>query len=297
MDIVIKADGWGAIVIENKINAEEQPKQIETYADYLKKYNKFVLLYLTLDGQASKEAGVFEGNYRRISYKDHILPWLDKCLRETYQFVNINQALQQYRQVVQQVTGGITLEKEFMEKVKELVKQHPAIIKHYQNIGNAIEELRNNAYSNYWEAIGKNSNADVVEINKMGRDLWPAFVAKEIRNHYLKNYKPFEKVDIYQYTYVYFNRFPYGNGNITLDVSCDELISSSEANIQVSSYNKDKVNDVSVVKDLLKNLDLINDFKPDGVRYIKSFKFPSEVNALFTFLNELLQKLRSVKSV
>ena len=109
------------VLIENKIWAGEE-EQLERYAKFLAahKNKKTLLLYLTLDGKAASTSNGYE--YYRISYKNHILKWLEKCLQSTYSFVNINQALQQYRSVVKQLLGN-TLEAEDMEKIKKMLKE------------------------------------------------------------------------------------------------------------------------------------------------------------------------------
>jgi hypothetical protein len=144
IDIQIESPNWGAIVIENKIWAGEQLGQIQRYAEYLKN-RRGVLLYLTPDGKPSDTAGSSADYYYRISYRDQILQWLEECMRATYQHININQALQQYRNVVSQLTGTSS-DNEYMQKVIEILKEHPAIIEHLDDINAAVSKLR----EDYW---------------------------------------------------------------------------------------------------------------------------------------------------
>jgi hypothetical protein len=143
LDILIESPEWGAIAIENKIWAGEQPEQLARYASYLNRqypHRSRTLLYLTLDGEASNTAN--GSKYYRISYREHILDWLEECLRATYQHVNINQALQQYKNVVSQLVRRSTWEPEYMEKMKEVVRANPDIVAARTALNEAVEQLR-----------------------------------------------------------------------------------------------------------------------------------------------------------
>lgn len=142
MDILIEFPGQTAIAIENKIWAAETNKQLETYSTYLKtKYpKKHLLLYLTPEGKASATANGHE--YFRISYREHIMKWLEECLRATYQYVNINQALQQYKNVVCKVAKLPTLETKFMSQTIEVVQKNPDILKFLPELNSAADVLR-----------------------------------------------------------------------------------------------------------------------------------------------------------
>ena len=134
------------IAIENKIYAYEQVQQIADYAEFInsRESNNF-LFYLTLDGKESYTAeNTTTGQiaeYFSISYREHILAWLEKCLRATYKYPNINQVIQQYQNVVKQLTYQ-TLEDNDMEKIKEIIKANPGIIKYQNDINNAVEKIK-----------------------------------------------------------------------------------------------------------------------------------------------------------
>ena len=78
-----------AIIIENKIYAGDQNAQMKRYYDYATANYKegFRLLYLTLDGhEPSKESlkGLSDSDFKCISYRNDILPWLEQCARSAY---------------------------------------------------------------------------------------------------------------------------------------------------------------------------------------------------------------------
>ena len=143
MDILIECPAWGAIAIENKIWAAEVDKQLQRYSTYLNRryaQQSHFLLYLTLDGKASATAN--GEKYYRISYKEHILGWLEACLQTTYQHVSINQAMQQYKNIVCKLVGHPTLETEYMEKMKDTVRAHPDVVTNWTTLHQAVGQLR-----------------------------------------------------------------------------------------------------------------------------------------------------------
>lgn len=139
LDLLLEFDSH-LLVIENKIWAVEQDRQLARYIDYLESQNKQShALYLTLDGKA---ATTHENKaYLRISYKEHIMAWLERCLHSTYDIVPINQVLIQYRNVVKQLIGQ-TMEIKTMEMIKEFIRKNPLILKTHSEVAAAVEEIR-----------------------------------------------------------------------------------------------------------------------------------------------------------
>lgn len=130
-----------AIAIENKIHAKEQLSQLGGYGKFLKnrRGDAFHLLYLTKDGKKSaSHDGV---PYARISYVDHILPWLESCLRETYRIIPVNQALQQYREVVRRITDQPT-ESKNMKPIIDFVTLNPSVIRFRKDLVSAVDEAK-----------------------------------------------------------------------------------------------------------------------------------------------------------
>lgn len=153
IDLLLVRRNYG-IAIENKINAHEQDKQLARYADYLaEEYGKsWVVIYLTRYGKC---ASTHDGQpYIRISYAEHILAWLDKCLRETYNIIPINQAILQYRGVVREVTGR-NINSEDMKPIVEFVRQNPDIIRFRMQINEAIDNARISFFKNIIEKLGE----------------------------------------------------------------------------------------------------------------------------------------------
>lgn len=83
-------EGEKAFIIENKINAIDQPQQLQRYYDWAIKTKKLAqsdvsLYYLTPIGSnpMPESLGQLDISYIHIiSYKQHIIPWLDRCIEK-----------------------------------------------------------------------------------------------------------------------------------------------------------------------------------------------------------------------
>lgn len=108
IDILLHDDKKYAIIIENKFDrygnpAQDQEKQLERYYNYGKKYEGFILIYLTPSGQYASEnsTGSNTITYYPISYdlsdnKPNILSWLDECLKISKGCPRIHEVIKQY---------------------------------------------------------------------------------------------------------------------------------------------------------------------------------------------------------
>ena len=108
IDILIEDKKGKAIIIENKVYAADQWEQLKRYDEFSKgKYGdgNYAIYYLTLDKHdASKDSG--DGiKYIRISYKEHILKWIEDCTKESATTPLIRETLIQYRNHIKQLTN------------------------------------------------------------------------------------------------------------------------------------------------------------------------------------------------
>ena len=108
IDILIEDHLGHGIIIENKIYANDQDKQLIRYNSFAhKKYGSgnYSIYYLTLFGdEASKESA--EGvEYNCISYSKDIIKWLDDCIKESAATPLIRETLIQYRNHIKQLTN------------------------------------------------------------------------------------------------------------------------------------------------------------------------------------------------
>lgn len=108
IDIIIE-DGNRAIIIENKIYAEDQENQLLRYYNYGKKHfgDDFILIYLTLDGDEPNESSLGERNipFKLLSYKHDIIEWLGDCVEIAREKPLAQAIIIQYRELLKQLTN------------------------------------------------------------------------------------------------------------------------------------------------------------------------------------------------
>ncbi len=107
IDIFI-TDGIQHISIENKIWADEGEHQVARYCNY--QTDKNLVIFLTLRGDEAST----EKKYYPVSYKEHILPWLESCQKHCADLPILRETIKQYIITIKGLTGGLTMQK--MEK-------------------------------------------------------------------------------------------------------------------------------------------------------------------------------------
>ena len=126
-----------AIIIENKIYANDQPEQLKRYNRYAQIYkNGYQILYLTLLGNDASEQSGGEVPYLPISYKENIINWLEKCVAIASRFPMVRETIIQYINHLKQLTNQDMDTKnkeeitEILSKIENL-KAAKAIIQNY----------------------------------------------------------------------------------------------------------------------------------------------------------------------
>lgn len=92
MDIVIDC-GDATVVLENKPYAIDQEAQLSDYvADARQRKSKYIIVYISGDGSVPSEASIStdqretlieQGLFFAISYSEHLVKWLERCIRES----------------------------------------------------------------------------------------------------------------------------------------------------------------------------------------------------------------------
>ncbi|MFL9836105.1 PD-(D/E)XK nuclease family protein [Flavobacterium sp. ST-75] len=106
VDILIDDNEKRAIIIENKIYAKDQPEQLIRYNRFAQMYeNGYQLLYLTLFGDNASEQSSGNVPYLSISYREHIINWLEKCVLIASRSPIVRETLIQYINHLKQLTN------------------------------------------------------------------------------------------------------------------------------------------------------------------------------------------------
>lgn len=129
IDILVSNSAKQAVVIENKIWAGDQPRQLQRYRESLKERGfrdeNIRLVYLTPHGRAPSKDSKGDLNVARISYANTLLPWLERCQKRAYEEPSLREAIDQYLRLVRKLTGTDQEESHVKEKeayMKELRK-------------------------------------------------------------------------------------------------------------------------------------------------------------------------------
>jgi hypothetical protein len=99
IDILIKDNENHAIIIENKIYAEDQWEQLKRYKIFASKEygeGKYQILYLTLWGNEASEQSSEGVDYKPTSYQTDIIAWLEKCVCIAVHFPMVRETINQY---------------------------------------------------------------------------------------------------------------------------------------------------------------------------------------------------------
>ena len=121
IDIIIefksaKRDRDYAVILENKIYANDQAKQLYRYKQFAdKQYGKghYLIIYLTLDGHYPSEGSITSKEYMlkdgvdfcRMSYGDFILEWLSACKDKASSVPIVRETITQYYNLIAKMTN------------------------------------------------------------------------------------------------------------------------------------------------------------------------------------------------
>jgi hypothetical protein len=124
VDIYIYDSQNNSVSIENKIDANDQFKQIERYCNHNKGKNKVV--YLTKEGRlpnsdsyGSKQPNI---DFLLCSYRTDIIQWLEFCQKEAMNSPILRESIKQYLILVKKITH--TMEAQSENKLVELMLQY-----------------------------------------------------------------------------------------------------------------------------------------------------------------------------
>ncbi|WP_461207770.1 PDDEXK-like family protein [Clostridium sp. DL1XJH146] len=129
IDVLILFSKTGyTFIIENKIYAEDQDRQLENYYNKMTKYynrdsEKMFILYLSLDNHLPKKGiGELKHPVYCISYPREIDEWLERCCKEIKQMQNLYEVVRQYKILICKLSNKECGSNELNEIMELLVK-------------------------------------------------------------------------------------------------------------------------------------------------------------------------------
>lgn len=138
IDIIVTNPYNQAIIIENKIYADDQHQQLIRYNDFAKKEfgdDSYEILYLTLFGTEASQQSAEGLSYITISYAQTITNWLENCIGKCARLPMIRETLIQYKNHILSLTNQ-DMDNEDKNRMLELVATH----------ANDVEKILNSEY-------------------------------------------------------------------------------------------------------------------------------------------------------
>ncbi len=124
-DLLISDKQGNCLIIENKIDAREQKGQIQRYLNY-KQGIGVTVCYLNKFGEDPTEysKGKLEAgkDFQIISYREHIIAWLELCLKECAELPILRESIKQYLLLIKKIT--YTMSNESQKEMERLMMQY-----------------------------------------------------------------------------------------------------------------------------------------------------------------------------
>lgn len=161
------------IIIENKVYAGDQYKQLKRYNNFAPNAPIFYLSRLDSDkvSLASKKDLIEGVHFFSISYETDILNWIDKCVERSASIPFIRETLRQYSHLIKRLTNQET--KNIMkDEVYELIKTSKENYLIAKAINNSFKAITPNYYREILEYLKTElSNRDLeCSIDKSNRN-------------------------------------------------------------------------------------------------------------------------------
>lgn len=206
IDVFIKSgDEKQGIIIENKIYASDQYKQLERYHEIIKGegYKSILIFYLSLDGHEPKEDSVGElakEKIKLLSYQVDILNWIERCIEISALMPLVRETLSQYFNLIKELTNQSYMEEHIKDLMELLGEGQNAY--HAKTIADNWRHIRWHAEYNFWRDLENSLN---VKYKILGDLKWSEWYLNSVI-HYSRNRDPwygimFEILEVREYSF------------------------------------------------------------------------------------------------
>ncbi|MGF1907264.1 PD-(D/E)XK nuclease family protein [Aliivibrio salmonicida] len=156
IDILIRSKDT-AVIIENKIYAGDQDKQLQRYHQTMcsEGYKNIYLFYLTLDGKdpSSESIGELKEDVINLSYREDIYSWISRCTELAVRNAPLREALIQYTSLINNLTSRVE-NMDHVYQLKKLLLSDDNLLS-ITELNQAYEEIVIDAQLSMWEMLGK----------------------------------------------------------------------------------------------------------------------------------------------
>lgn len=185
--LILDRSSSRAVVVENKIWAGDQHRQLTRYAEKMERegVGRIDLLYLTLDGHKPEEHSIGGRQVRCVSYKDELLPWLERCQERAYDEPALRESTAQYVSLIRKLVG-VDVRGEYMSELKDLIlKDNNLLLVH--DLNEAMIDARVSLLEKLWMEMDSELRSRIPDLPKKTSD---SDITRETIRHFLtkKNY-------------------------------------------------------------------------------------------------------------
>ena len=154
IDLLI-SNGEQAVVMENKIWAGDQERQLQRYHCKLRSQgydsSAIHIRYLTLFGDKPSGQSIGDLPCETLSYKESLPPWLKRCAQRAFENPALRESIAQYLQLIRTLTGT-DYDGEYMAKLKRLcLKADNMVLAH--DLSQAFVDAKVDLVVELWSGI------------------------------------------------------------------------------------------------------------------------------------------------
>ena len=178
IDILIEAQvpsGRLALVIENKIYASDQPRQLARYWRGLKNQGwlneEIVLVYVTPDGHAPEQISLtglpasVAGNTVCMSWRDDLIKWLECCPGHLSLPVRLEDCINQYKELLADMSDNNTVDPVAASFAQSLLDDRRMLGSLF-DMGDVLNQVRARLMSLLWQDLSTALKSDLSTLKK-----------------------------------------------------------------------------------------------------------------------------------
>ncbi len=166
IDILVRSQNT-AVIIENKIYAGDQDKQLQRYYQAMRNqgYTDIHLFYLTLDGKdpSSQSVGTLTSKVINLSYSEDIRNWIDRCTRLAVRNAPLRESLIQYTFLINNLTNRVD-NMEHVQQLKNFLLTGDNLLS-IAELKQAYEEIIIDSQLAMWTMLGQKMTAQFGELS------------------------------------------------------------------------------------------------------------------------------------
>lgn len=158
IDIFISDKANNSIVIENKIYAGDQNNQLVRYYNFSNKN----IFYLNLWGAVPNESSCgnlqADKDYKIISYREHIIPWLELCRKEAVDLPLLREGISHYLNLIKHLVGQSN-NKKMANEIRDIITESSLNLKNAIQIEQSVTDAKIDIQWKFWVNLKSKLNS------------------------------------------------------------------------------------------------------------------------------------------